>query len=341
MNRLTRSACFLLAAWVASAVLAADDGDPLPKLQALYRSEMERIEADSRKEKEAAAYGRILERVSDQLARSGDLEGVLAVKAERARLLKEKTIPTDASADLPPAIREARASHRRRLDEVEFDRFKRIATLAEQYTARLDALKTQLTRDGKIERATAVKSEADRVKASPEVTSAQFALADKASREKPGPVVTPAPKPEPSGATPGFKTITAKKRVQAGGNMTSDWTPTALRLEPGDIVTVSASGLWKCTYETLSCGPEGYTFRYRPWAQEAEIPYGALLAKVGPGGAVMAVGKELCFTNQAAGLLYLDANVKTDRALRKECSGALDVSIEVKRSSGEAGSGKK
>ena len=76
---------------------------------------------------------------------------------------------------------------------MELDRSNAVLALAGRYAARLDALKKQLTMQGQIDEALKFKAEVDRVRTSPAVASAQFALAEIASKTaKPGPAASPA-----------------------------------------------------------------------------------------------------------------------------------------------------
>ncbi len=116
-----------------------------------------------------------------------------------------------------------------------------------------------------------------------------------------------------------------------------DWFATGVAVKAGDMVVISASGQWSCGDKRDRCGPEGLPNdkRYYKYYAKSEddvrqsqsIPYGALLAKVGPDGELRAVpAAGLQFKAEAEGEILLDINELSGKE-RKNNAGKLDVSI--------------
>ena len=309
-----------------------------------YTSNLAAIVSSSTSTDGLARYGKSLDGIADALKKDGDLDGVVAVREEKRRFDAEKTVPTESAADVIPAIAKARSDYHQSCAKGDIENSKRILALADSYAANLETLKKQLTQQDKIEEATEVKQEIDRLRSSPEVTSAQFVIADLTAKTAPA-TTTPKAKSDTSPSAP-QKSSKTRKAIESKGDSSGEWTRTMLAIKTGDTVTISASGSWKCTGLNHACGPDGYngrgvgswvkaSGRRRQWLSYGwgryvqDSQYGALVCKVGEDGQVRVVGSTLTFTSTEEGRLFLDANVATGRDARQGCSGSISVEIEV------------
>lgn len=301
-----------------------------------------------------ARYGKKLDSIADAFKKDGNLDGVVAVRNEIKRCDTEKTVPAESAQDVLTSIVKARAEYHQFAAKAEIDKNRKILALADNYSTSLDALKKQLTQQDKIDEATEVKQEIERLRASAEVTSAQFTIADLASKAPKAPAAvkstTPAPAPwTPSSArTP--KPAKMRRTVACRG-INGEWAKTAMSVKAGDTVTITAKGSWKCTGYSKPCGPDGYegtelSLSYSSsgyssnyaWGRHLpQEPYGSVVCKIGESGTPQAVGKSVSFTSEEEGVLYLDSNVAPGRYGRQGCSGTMAVDVEVLASSESKG----
>jgi hypothetical protein len=118
------------------------------------------------------------------------------------------------------------------------------------------------------------------------------------------------------------------------------WTATGVKIASGDLVIIDPGGSWSCGTKKEPCGPEGYNpqdklfyhYYLSPESSPRQFPganYGALLMKVGDGGAPRAVGKKMKFIAKEDGAIYCDINEATDNRLRRDNAGAMEVQILV------------
>jgi len=131
-----------------------------------------------------AAYESALRNLEEQLQRQGDLEGLLAVREERARLRSGDREPAAAATNAPQPLGETREKYRAARRGAEAEAAARIVDLTDRYLAVLSGMQADLTRTGKIDDAVAVKQEAERARGSATYTSAAFVAAEYAARMK-------------------------------------------------------------------------------------------------------------------------------------------------------------
>ncbi len=178
--------------------------DLTPKYEAMLREIVARC--DQGVEQLPAKYQKAVDALQLEAQGKGDLDGVLGAKAEIARFGRANSIPDEDEPDLPAAIKSLRERCRQQGAQLRLKRDKDIVTLVSQYTGRLTELEQRLTRDGKIDEASAVRAEAERVKASKEVQAAVIASyvepvgTDATNRLAAPAADTPAPAPGPAPA---------------------------------------------------------------------------------------------------------------------------------------------
>ena len=293
-----------------------------------------------------ARYSKKLDSIADGFKQEGNLDGVVAVRDEKKRCETEKTVPAESVPNILPAIAKARVEYQQSTARAEIDKNRKILALADGYANSLEALKKQLTQQDKIEEATEVKQEIERLRASAEVTSAQFTLADLASKAPPPPTASvkssiPAPAAWAPSSAHAPKPAKLHRTVACRG-INGAWAKTTMSIKAGDTVTITAKGAWKCTGNSKTCGPDGYegteiSSSYSSgyssgyaWGRHLPSePYGALVCKIGEEGTAMLVGKSLSFTSTEDGVLYLDSNVAPSGYARGGCSGTMAVDVEV------------
>ncbi|MEI6218126.1 MAG: hypothetical protein WCP86_04450, partial [bacterium] len=239
----------LVSVLVASSSSAADITPAMALLRSSYESNLQATVRYDAAADGMATYSKKLDSMAETLKNAGDLEGVVAIRAEKKRFEEEKKVPTESAPDINPAIAKARAEYQQSVTKGEIDKNKGILALADNYASDLEALKKQLTKEDKIEEATLVKQEIDRLRASAEVTSAQFVIADLASKS-PQPNVQPKKiKPStpasPPATTP--KPVEYMRRIYCKGGTDHTWTEVVKSIGEGDIVTITAKGKWRCT----------------------------------------------------------------------------------------------
>lgn len=303
-------------------------GATIEELRAIYDQQLERAQSDYSSETVMAEYAAQLEASAKAAQEAGDLMGLLALQKEQERIRTDKTIPTQATPNTEKRLVSVREQYGRKLAEIGMLRDRKIQDLALQYVQKLKAEGSALVKSGDIEGAVRMRDEQQRVESSPEVVAAQFGVASAPSSPADGEGAAAAA--TTSTTDGGAQTAKSRKRVSARGSMTGGWTATATRVAEGEKVSVSASGRWQCFRMGAPCGPEGYP--YRRWnTQFEDANYGALLCRVGSAGKVRAVGERLEFEADATGVLQFYCNVREDPDVRKQCSGDMDVEIEVVR----------
>lgn len=129
-------------------------------------------------------YIKSLAALADTLQKAGDLEGLVAAKQEKERFEKEKQVPPQSPAGLPPPVIKLQTDYRKNLAQAETEKYTGLISLTDKYVGQLNALKKQMTVDGQIDEALKMKAEADRVKSSPPVSAAQFALAELVAKKE-------------------------------------------------------------------------------------------------------------------------------------------------------------
>jgi hypothetical protein len=118
---------------------------------------------------------------------AGDLEGWQAVQAEIKRFRESQEIPESGLVSEPADLRALQERHRGVLTDYEAEHARKVLVLTGRYVERLEAMKTSLTKAGRIEDALATKAEIGRANTCAPVTAAKFVLADVGSKRDPDP----------------------------------------------------------------------------------------------------------------------------------------------------------
>lgn len=131
--------------------------DRVTKAQTGYQMQMENL---------AEKYSAALERASEQLQSSGELEALMAVKTELRRFSENRFVPDAEDDRLQEKVKSLRGLYLKSSRKSKIARDKNIRELTLAYLAYLEGLQKSLTREGKLEDAMAVSGEKSRVKTS-------------------------------------------------------------------------------------------------------------------------------------------------------------------------------
>ena len=174
---------------------AADAASGIAELQKSSQSAKETIAAD--REKWLAAldtwYATSLDALFKDRTKAGDLDGAVAVKAERDRVAAHSDPTPEQMSTMPAALRTLRSTYDTNLLRVLGEVARRTMANNQKLMADLEMLQKNLTKAGKIDEAIQVKSERERV------------AAEIATKPSPAPVAAsapPAPAPAPSAPAP-------------------------------------------------------------------------------------------------------------------------------------------
>ena len=131
-------------------------------------------------------------------------------------------------------------------------------------------------------------------------------------------------------ALPGFADVNLS--VPAAG---SDWTLSGVRVKKGAVVRIAATGEWSCGAGREPVDADGYPKNdafnkyYQDPAQNPRLlwsaNYGQLIARILPGGEIVAVGKQGALTASAEGEVALAINESP--LGRRDNQGKLNVRI--------------
>jgi hypothetical protein len=108
-------------------------------------------------------YGASLDALVTYAQSRGDLESLLSVMAEKKRFESEKTIPRDAPAGASSSLQKTRQNYFSAIANAQKRRDATLPKLQSSYLKKLEEMKKQLTREGKLEAALAIKAEIDSV----------------------------------------------------------------------------------------------------------------------------------------------------------------------------------
>jgi hypothetical protein len=175
MNRLPIFILLALALITTSVAQAAKD--PLPAAKKNYEKLIQNDLADriDARSKILQDYSNSLNTALEKKQKAGDLDAVMALKAERKRFDASKGLPpADAKnpAPLAPLVKSSRES----LTNAQRTANQRTLRSAQLYIQHLEKLKTALTQKGDFDNALAMREEIALVNASPIVIEAQEAL---------------------------------------------------------------------------------------------------------------------------------------------------------------------
>ena len=130
-----------------------------------YRTQYSQSLATLRAERETkyarvrASYVAALERLQKDVTTRGDLDGALAVKAERERIAAAQEPKADERKAMPPALAAVRMRYEQELQPILADNARQEEALGKRYAAALQELQMRYTQRNELEKALAVKSE--------------------------------------------------------------------------------------------------------------------------------------------------------------------------------------
>lgn len=206
---------------------AAETDKDLPSLKASYEKSLNGIVSahETAVKSWPESYFNALKALQSKLQKDGNLDGWSDVKAELDRFQSEPRIePAHLSARAE--LQSVQTKYKEAPLQAALEKNQKILSLSQKYQAKLKALQSDLTKQGKMEEALAVNAELKRVKASPEVTSAEFEQSElearKAQTQKDNaPVKTDEPDDKAAAKTdkpgPGGKSPTGRAPVEAAG----------------------------------------------------------------------------------------------------------------------------
>jgi hypothetical protein len=162
------------------------------------------------KEDAVVSYGKDLDGLMAALQQKGDLDGVMAVRAEKKRFAAEKSVDESNSQDanVIAAVKKYRAA----VSMAERERVGRRVVLLRQATAQIDALIKQLVKQGKIEDALAAKKD---------MQTMRSVLAEEESKLPPPKVAATTAANPPSDTAAKPKVGAAKPKAEAASKKTA------------------------------------------------------------------------------------------------------------------------
>jgi hypothetical protein len=154
--------------------------DELATARNTYESALSQIETESSSKLKSwpAQYVKALKALQQKMQSSGDLDGWTAVNNEIERFKTDKRIRKSSIVSEPAELASLQSSYRDAVEKMTSEKNQGICRLTKVYLSRLNGMKRNLTVAGKIDDALAVNAEIERVKSSPTVMEAEFAVAE-------------------------------------------------------------------------------------------------------------------------------------------------------------------
>ena len=193
-----------------SSILHAND--KFSAARANYDSQLSGLESKYSGASEwPAEYKKSLTALGAALQGSGDLDGLIAVRAELKRFAGDNTIPAEAVVEAPLGLKELQEKYQKSKDHQSLDKSKAVVALADKYVAYLERQMKELTIAGDVDNALVARAEVKRVKTSAIVSAAQFDVgviqSEKQAEKEPPAVGEEAPEEGPD--------VQAKKKPTA------------------------------------------------------------------------------------------------------------------------------
>ena len=151
----------------AKAPAKPDAKDSLAALAAAYKSDLDEVAADYEKWLATlqAWYLSSLDKLQAERTKAGDLEGVLAFKAERERIESHTETTREQVHAMPETLAKLRAAYEPALKRIVDQAAQRKDAARGKYFARLEALQKSLTLSIDLDNALLVRAEKDRIAA--------------------------------------------------------------------------------------------------------------------------------------------------------------------------------
>lgn len=118
-----------------------------------------RAERETKYARVRASYVAVLERLQKDVTTRGDLDGAVAVKAERERITAALEPSADERKAMPPALAAVRTRYEQELQPTLADNARQEEALAKRYAVALQELQMRYAQRNELEKALAVKSE--------------------------------------------------------------------------------------------------------------------------------------------------------------------------------------
>lgn len=229
MKQITILVLFL-AVWSSSQALAEDKR--LTDARSRYKTLLKKI--DSRRTNDTNTWPKefltALTALQGSFRKSGDLDGLIAVKSEIDRFKKTTSITEMDIVDVPASLADLQRKYFKAGDSESIQQHKDVIALYTRYVGHLERLKTTLTKEGKIPDALAVRDELKDASEDPRVMAAEFAMTTldgpganepggitgPGRRETPGRSAEPTAESDPNAITAGYKT-TPNTRIHSVG----------------------------------------------------------------------------------------------------------------------------
>jgi uncharacterized protein YjgD (DUF1641 family) len=187
--------CFLLSS---QAGMSADVPSSLSSLSRTYDAQLKKIQNEKATNTAALRRQLIASLISLEkaLQQSGKLEPLLVISKERKRFEQEFKIERKDIVTNPEELSSLQEKYLASLSSIDLSEASKIRTLASQYDRSLLTLQEKLTKEGNLGAAGAAKKERGQISLRPEVTAAEFVLAEAAAQKaQQKPEVPPAPVP--------------------------------------------------------------------------------------------------------------------------------------------------
>ena len=118
-----------------------------------------RAERETKYARVRASYGAALERLQKDVTTRGDLDGAVAVKTERERIVAAQEPNADERKAMLPALAAVRTRYEQELQPIAADNARQEEALAKRYAAALQELQMRYAQRNELEKALAVKGE--------------------------------------------------------------------------------------------------------------------------------------------------------------------------------------
>jgi len=196
----------LLIAYVVALFSMATRAAPktLEDYKAVYEKEAAKIDSAGQNgmKAELERYGKKLSLIEAALKKAGDLDGVVAVKAEIARFERDGTIPDTPPARLPDLVKRAQADFREAADGLNSETGRLTASLIRKYLPPLTSLKKDLVMADALDEAMEVDAEIKRVEFVLADVESKLSKPEGSSKVEPQMAVSPKPTPKRTGILP-------------------------------------------------------------------------------------------------------------------------------------------
>ena len=144
----------------------ADKKEDLTGVQAAYQADLAEIEGKygDLSAKVIEEYSRAISVLEQASTKKGNLEDVVALRAEQARCEKQRALPENALVKSPVELRKLQEKFCQRLASLEGEKNKAVARTAGTYIIQLEKLKKSMTQSAKVDEALRVDAEIEKVK---------------------------------------------------------------------------------------------------------------------------------------------------------------------------------